>query len=466
MTNIDAFPMFHKISRIHMIGIGGSGMSGIAEVLHALGFEVSGSDMNPSETTRKLQTLGIIISEGHKASNISDAHVVVFSSAVRPDNVEVVEAMARKIPVIERAEMLGELTRMKFTVGISGTHGKTTTTSLAGQILTAAGFQPTIIVGGIAQSLGSGGILGEGHHFVVEADEYQRTFLQMFPTIAVVTSIEADHLDCYRDLDDIRETFAAYLSRLPFFGVAIMCIDDPNVRDLAAAVQRSLVTYGLSKDADIRATNIELRGFSSSFELIAQGESIGRVEVPIPGEHNVRNTLAAIAVGRELGIPIEVASSGLASFSGVNRRFQIRGAHDGVTVVDDFAHHPTALRETLRTAKKAWGDGRVVVVFQPHLFSRTRDFQHEFAESLLGADVAFVADIYPSREKPMPGVTSELIVSHGQTLNHPDIRLSGSLDDTVAQLRSELRDGDLLMTVGAGDVNTVGDAILDTETPS
>lgn len=443
-----------------MIGIGGSGMSGIAEVLHALGFTVTGSDLRGSETVEHLRSLGIPIHIGHAAENIRGAHVVVYSSAVRPDNIEVIAATEHKIPVIERAEMLGELTRMKFTIGVAGTHGKTTTTSMLGQILTSAGDHPTIIVGGIAKSLGSGGILGEGHHFVVEADEYRRTFLRMFPTIAIVTSLEADHLDCYEDLDDIRATFAAYLERLPFFGVAIMCIDDPNVRDLMPQVQRSVVSYGFSEDADIRATALATSGFSCEYDVVAYGEALGRIRLPAPGKHNVRNSLAAVVAARELDIPFDAIQEGLAAFSGVDRRFQLLGTVNGVTIVDDYAHHPTALRETLRTARQGWDSGRIVVLFQPHLFSRTRDFQKEFAAALMDCDVAILSDIYPSREQPIPGVSSELIIEHARAYGHPNAYSIGKLSNAIEALNSELKSGDLLLTVGAGDVHTVGKMLL------
>ena len=456
-------PMFHKIRNIHMIGIGGSGMSGIAEVLHALGFTVTGSDLRGSETIEHLRSLGMVIHVGHAAENVAEAHVVVYSSAVRPDNVEVITATERKIPVIERAEMLGELTRMKFTIGVAGTHGKTTTTSMLGQILTTAGDRPTIIVGGIAKSLGSGGILGEGRHFVVEADEYRRTFLRMFPTIAIVTSLEADHLDCYDDLDDIRQTFAAYLERLPFFGVAIMCIDDPNVRTLVPKVQRSVVTYGLSEDADVRASDLDMSDFRCRYTVTAYGETLGRIEVPVPGEHNVRNSLAAVVAARELGVPFDRIQQGLSAFSGVVRRFQVLGTINDVMIVDDYAHHPTALRETLRTARNGWNTGRIVVLFQPHLYSRTRDFQKEFAEALMECDVAVLSDIYPSREQPMPGITSDLIVNQARDLGHPRVLRVGDLRDAKETLERELKPGDLLLTVGAGDVHTVGKALLNGE---
>ena len=461
MSHVEAVPMFHKVRRIHLVGIGGSGMSGIAEVLHALGFEVSGSDMRESPATQRLADMGISVRHGHRAEHVEGAQVVVYSSAVRPENVELVAAAERRIPVIPRAEMLGELTRMKFTVGVAGTHGKTTTTSMIGQILTAAGLMPTIIVGGIARSLGSGGILGSGRHLVVEADEYARTFLRMYPTIAVVTSLEAEHLDIYKDLQDVSDTFAAYLERLPFFGVAVLEIDDPNVRALLPRVHRSVVTYGESSEAAVRAEEIRLSGFTSSFDVVAGGRAVGRIDIPVPGRHNVRNALGAVAVAMELGIPFDQIRSGIAAFSGVDRRFQVRGVVDGVTVVDDYAHHPTELSATLSTARECWTNGRVIVVFQPHLYSRTRDFPREFADALAMADVAIVTDIYPAREAPIEGVTSELIVSRSRELGHTHVVPVHGLDEAAEAVREHMRPGDLVLTVGAGDVNRVCAALLD-----
>lgn len=452
--------MFHKVRRIHMIGVGGAGMSGIAEVLHALGFSVTGSDQRLSATTERLAEVGIPVTEGHAAENVAGAHVVVYSSAVRADNVEVVAAKSHGIPVIERAEMLGELTRMRFTVGVAGTHGKTTTTSMIGHILTTAEVMPTIIVGGIAKSLGSGGILGEGRYLVVEADEYARTFLHMYPTVAVVTSLEEDHLDCYGDLDDIRSAFSQYLDRIPFYGSAVMCADHPNVEMLSANLERTIVRYGLGANADLAGRDISVDGFASEFTIAASGEDLGRVRLEVPGRHNILNALAAVAVGLELDVPFDAIRSGLESFSGVDRRFQIRGTVNGATIADDYAHHPTALRETIRTAKEVWRGGRVVVVFQPHLYSRTRDFQADFADALASADVAFVTDIYPSREAPIPGVSSDLIVNTARDRGDDSVCRVADLDDATNAARATMREGDLIMTIGAGDVHIVGRNLL------
>jgi len=453
--------MFHKIQRIHLVGVGGSGMSGIAEVLQALGFDVSGSDARESAVTQRLAGLGIHVRYGHKPEHVTGASVVVYSSAVKPSNVELVAAADAHIPVIPRAEMLGELTRMKFTIGVAGTHGKTTTTSLIGQILTGAGLQPTIIVGGVARSLGSGGILGQGRHLVVEADEYARTFLSMYPTIGLVTSLEAEHLDVYANLDDLRDTFAAYLARLPFFGVAVLCVDDPNVRALLPGVHRQVVTYGLSDRASVRAVDVRCGGFTSVFRLEIDGADVGTVELPTPGRHNIANALGAIAVAMELEVPFAEIRSAIATFSGVNRRFEQRGTVDGVTIVDDYAHHPTALRATLETARECGHTGRVIVVFQPHLFSRTRDFCEGFADALAITDIAFVTDIFPSREAPLPGISSDIIVDCARKRGHTHIVAAGNLTEAATAARDAMREGDIVVTAGAGDVALVGTMLLD-----
>ena len=451
---------FHKIRRIHLVGIGGAGMSGIAEVLHELGFVISGSDLRSSAVTAHLAALGIPVFEGHTAENIGDAEVVVYSSAVQMDNPELAAAGERNIPVIERSEMLGELTRLGFCVGIAGTHGKTTTTSMTGHILKCANMDPTIIVGGRAQSLGTGGILGSGRLLVVEADEYARTFLKMFPTLAVVTTLELEHLDIYADMQDLTSAFAGYLSRVPFYGRAILSADDEQVCGLMPHLTRPLTTFGLSPDADVRAADVEYSGFTSSFTLVWGGESLGRISLQVPGDYNVRNALAAAAVALELDVSFDDIQNGLNTFSGVDRRFQICGKVDGVTVVDDYAHHPTELCSALRAARGGWKNGRIHCVFQPHLYSRTQQFQKEFAEALMLADSAVLMDIYAAREKPIDGVTSGLIIEHGRWLGHQNMYAVHESTEAVDWLRKNARTGDLVITVGAGDVWKVGKAFL------
>ncbi|HPC43944.1 MAG TPA: UDP-N-acetylmuramate--L-alanine ligase [Candidatus Latescibacteria bacterium] len=464
MNGESAVPMFHKIRRIHMVGIGGSGMSGIAEVLHSLGFAVTGSDRLLSPVTARLESIGIPVAEGHDAANVRGAQVVVYSSAVKADNPELLAAQAGKIPVIERSEMLGELTRMRFTIGIAGTHGKTTTTSMVGQLLTHAGMAPTIIVGGITKSLGSGGILGKGGYFVVEADEYARTFLRMFPTIGVITTLEADHLDCYRDFGEIESAFKAYLERLPFFGVAILGIDDPNVRALVPSIRRRVVTYGFAGDADVRAIDVRSWEKGSRFSVVANGENLGEVALAVPGRHNVQNALAAIVVARDLGVSVQQIREGLAGFSGVDRRFQVRGKVHGATIIDDFAHHPTAVRVTLDTARSMAGEGaRLLVAFQPHLFSRTRDMYEEFGAALARAELVLVLDIYPSRETPIEGVTSRLVAEACSRAGARDVREVHSHEEAAAILRDSARSGDIVLTIGAGDIWKVGTALAETE---
>ena len=454
---------FHKIRRIHLVGIGGAGMSGIAEVLHELGFRISGSDMRLSAVTERLSSLGIRVCEGHDAANIGDAQVVVYSSAVKKDNPELVAAVQENVPVIERSEMLGELTRLGFCVGVAGSHGKTTTTSMVGHILKVAGMDPTIIVGGRAESLGAGGVLGSGRLLVVEADEYARTFLKMFPTLAVVTTLDAEHLDIYDGLEDLTSAFLTYLARVPFYGMNILSADDPNVRALVPHVTRPLVTFGLSSDADVRAVDVRLDGFVASCTVVRDGETLGTISLRTPGEHNVRNALAAVTVALELDVPFDAIQRGLASFSGVDRRFQFRGELDGVTVVDDYAHHPTELLATLRTARTGWRKGRVLCVFQPHLYSRTMHFQEEFAQALMEADSALIMDIYAAREAPIEGVTSELIVERCTQLGHSDAVLVGGAEGVLKGLRDRARAGDLVLTVGAGDVWKIGERYLSGE---
>jgi UDP-N-acetylmuramate--alanine ligase len=460
MAHVEPTRMFHKIHRIHMVGIGGAGMSGIAEVLNAMSYQVAGSDLRLSATTERLTSLGMRVMEGHDAANVGDAQVVVYSSAVKPGNPELVAASRRNIPVIERSEMLGELTRLAFCIGVAGTHGKTTTTSMIGHILTRSGMAPTIIVGGTAKNLGSGGVLGGGRYMVVEADEYARTFLKMFPCVGVVTTLEVDHLDCYENLDDLRSAFAEYLSRLPFYGMAFMGIDDQNVRGLIHNLSRPFVTYGFAVDADFRAVDVERDGFAMRFGVERGGERLGTIDLRIPGEHNVQNALAAVAVCLELDVPFTDIADALAGFMGVDRRFQIRGEVDGVTVVDDYAHHPTELAATLRAARNGWSKGRVLCVFQPHLYSRTREFQREFAEALGMCDLAVVMDIFAAREAPIEGVSSDMIADWCGELGNVETRRVVSFADAAQVLRDEMKPGDLVLTVGAGDVWKVGSMLL------
>ncbi|AEN74601.1 UDP-N-acetylmuramate--L-alanine ligase [Rhodothermus marinus SG0.5JP17-172] len=456
-------PLFGRVRHVHMVGIGGIGMSSIAEVLLLRGFRVTGSDLKRSEITERLERLGAVVYEGHRPEHVGDADVVVYSSAVRPqENPETLEALRRRIPLIPRAEMLGELMRMKFGIGVAGTHGKTTTTSMVGLVVSEGGFDPTIIVGGKVAAFESNAVAGEGDIIVIEADEYDRTFLRLTPTLAVVTSIEPEHLDIYRDLDDLMAAFRQFAGSVPFFGAAILCLDDPNVQALVGQLDRRVRTYGLARQAEIRAENVRFEGFGSRFDVLLQGEPLGTIQLQVPGLHNVRNALAAVAVGLELDIPFECIQAGLARFTGVRRRFERLGEVHGVLVIDDYAHHPTEIRATLEAATTAMPDRRLVAVFQPHLYSRTRDFQEDFARSFVDADVLVVTDVYGAREAPIPGVTGERIAELSRRFGHRDVHYVPERRQIPGYLLEHvLRPGDAVLFMGAGDIWRAARELLD-----
>ena len=458
------------VRRIHMVGIGGIGMSSIAEVLINRGFEVSGSDLKKSDVTRHLEDLGATIREGHAAENVEDADVVVYSSAVKdPDaNPETAEAKRRLIPIIKRSEMLGELMRAKRGVGIAGTHGKTTTTTMVGLVAQQAELDPTIIVGGKVAVFGSNAVAGGGEIIVVEADEYDRTFLRLTPIVAVVTNIEADHLDIYRDLDDIKDAFVQFANSVPFFGAAILCLDDENVRSILGRVHRPVRTYGTSRQASLRAETIEQVGATTQFDVYEGVERLGGITLHAPGLHNVRNALAAVAVGLELGVGFPAIAAGLAEYQGVDRRFEVKGeaptARDGragdVLVIDDYAHHPTEVEATLEAAARGWSGRRVVAVFQPHLYSRTRDLADEFARAFYDADVLVVTDVFPAREEPIEGVSGQMIADRARQYGHRDVHYVSQKGALPAHLQSIVHPGDLVVTMGAGDIYKFGEAFL------
>ena len=454
-------PAFGRIRHIHMVGIGGIGMSSIAQVLLARGFHVTGSDAKKSEVTEALEALGAVIHEGHDAAHVGGAHVVVYSSAVKRDeNPETLEALSRRLPLIKRSIMLAELMRMKYGVGIAGTHGKTTTTSMTGLVCAEAGFDPTVIVGGKVAAFGSNAVAGEGDVIVIEADEYDRTFLRLTPVFAVVTNIEADHLDIYTDLDDIRQAFTQYVQSVPFFGAAIVCLDDAGVQSILPGIDRRLVTYGTSRQADVRADNIRRDNGHIAFEVLVRGERVGTIRLLVPGLHNVRNALAAIAVGLEMDVSFETIAAAISKFTGVERRFEIVGEAGGVLVVDDYAHHPTEVAATLEAAASAYPERRLVLVFQPHLYSRTRDFVEEFAHAFLGADVLVLTDIYAARESPLPGVTGVGVSEAARRHGHRDVHYIADKARLPAALTELVRPGDLLLTMGAGDIYRAGRALL------
>lgn len=434
-------------------------MSGIAEVLFNLGYEVTGSDLKSSETTQRLQDLGIKIRSQHLEENVKDADLVVISSAVKKDNPEVIGAKNRRIPVIRRAEMLGELMRMKYGIGIAGTHGKTTTTSMVGEILSEGGLDPTIVVGGRVINLGAHARLGNGEFMVTEADEYDRSFLQLTPTIAVVTTLEAEHLDYYKDFEEIKSAFLEFVNKVPFYGRVILCWDERNLQELVPQIERPLTTYGLSPEADLKAYSIRFEKNHSRFEVQINGENKGEVSLSVPGAHNVKNSLAAIGVGLELDIPWEKIIGGLKKFKGVHRRFEIKGEVKGVLVVDDYAHHPTEILATLESARTGW-KRRTVAVFQPHLFSRTRDLHQEFGRALLLSDVLVVTDVYPARESPIPGVSGQLISDSAKKLGHKNVFYVPQLEKVASFLRRMIRENDMVITMGAGDVYKAGTQLL------
>jgi UDP-N-acetylmuramate--alanine ligase len=447
---------FANIQRVHFVGIGGIGMSGIAEILINQGFTVSGSDLATTEITQRLASLGAVIYEGHRAENLGGVDVVVYSSAVTMDNPEVLEAVRRKIPVIRRAEMLAEVMRMHYGIAVAGTHGKTTTTSIIGQILIKAGMDPTIIVGGKLHAFGgTNARLGKGEFMVVEADEFDRSFLQLNPTIAVLTTLEAEHMDIYRDLDDIKRAFIEFANKVPFYGFIALCLDEPSLQDISSSLSRKVISFGLTPHADVQAVALSQQGQVTSFTVLHHGIELGRVDLKVPGEHNVKNALAAVTVAAELGIPFSACAEALSEFRGVIRRFEVKAEIGGIMVVDDYAHHPTEVRETLRGIKAGWRR-RIVCVFQPHTYSRTRDFARDFGLAFMNADVLIVTDVYPAREQPMEGISGELIVQAARKFGHRDVRYVPDKKQVPEALAQMAEPGDIVITMGAGDIYRYG----------
>ncbi|MBI2793692.1 MAG: UDP-N-acetylmuramate--L-alanine ligase [Ignavibacteria bacterium] len=452
---------FSSIKHVHLVGIGGIGMSGIAEILLSQGFTVSGSDLQRTNATDYLAQRGARIAIGHDAINIAEADVVVYSSAVRPlQNPETLAAVRNSIPIIRRAEMLAELSRLNYCLAIAGTHGKTTTTSMCGLVLMKAEMDPTVIVGGRLKGLGgSNARLGGGDWIVLEADEYDRSFLQLLPTIAVITNIEADHLDIYSDLDDIKQAFIQFANKVPFYGTACVCLDDPGVRSIIPEINKVIISFGLSADSDVRASSLEFSERTSTFTLVYRGEELGRITLNVPGEHNVRNALAACAAGLVCNISFELIRDALADFSGVYRRFEIKGETSGILIVDDYAHHPTELRCVLAAAKQGW-KRRIVAVFQPHTYTRTRDFFNEFATSFCDADVLVLTDVYAAREAPIDGINGKLIADAARLAGHAEVYYEPDKNRVADALKSIVQTGDMVITLGAGDIWKVGLELL------
>jgi len=458
--------MLGKIRRIHFVGIGGIGMSGIAEVLVNLGFSVSGSDLKASPVTQRLARLGARVTEGHAVENVCEAQVVVFSSAVGPDNPEIVEARRLQIPVIPRAEMLAELMRLKFCVAVAGAHGKTTVTSMIAMVLAHAGMDPTAVIGGRLDAFGSSARLGKGELMVVEADESDRSFLQLLPTVAVVTNIDREHMEHYHNLEEIASAFVSFMNKVPFYGAVVACADSPRavtgmpLPGLFARLTRRVITYGIETGADVCGSEIEIGTGGLTFAATARGKSLGRFSLHVPGRHNVQNALAAVAVGLELDLSVGQIRDGLDRFRGTDRRFQVKADSNGVTVVDDYGHHPTEIRATLEAAQTL-APSRIWAVFQPHRYTRTRFIMDEFATCFDGCERVYVLDIYTARETPIPGVTSRRLVERMQELGSVRARYGESEQAVIEEILSEVRPGDLVLTIGAGSIWKVAEALVE-----
>ncbi|HET7206331.1 MAG TPA: UDP-N-acetylmuramate--L-alanine ligase [Terriglobales bacterium] len=458
--------MFAKIQRVHFVGIGGIGMSGIAEVLLNLGYKVSGSDLKKSTVTQRLATLGAEILEGHRAENIAGADVVVTSSAITPDNPEVQEARHQRIPVIRRAEMLAELMRLKYGVAVAGMHGKTTTTSMIAAVLAAGGLDPTVVVGGRVDAMGSNARLGKSQYLVAEADESDRSFLNLSPILSVITNIDREHLDCYRNLRDIKQTFLRFMDRVPFYGMVVACNDDPVLRRILPQVERRIVTYGTRRGSDFRIGPVSTECANgdhrpvSRFRVQFHEQDLGEFILCVPGDHNVLNATAAVAVGIGLDVAVDRIREGLEAFRGVDRRFQLKGEAAGVTVVDDYGHHPTEIKATLKAARQC-GYGKISVIFQPHRYTRTQLLMDEFATGFGDADTLILVDIYPASEPAIEGVTSEVLAQRIREAGHPSVSFASSFQEAVELCSAAAADGDLIMTLGAGNVYQLGPMILE-----
>ena len=458
-NRIQTQPVFGRTKHIHMVGIGGIGMSGMAEILIQRGYKVTGSDGASNETTDRLKELGATIYQGHAPENIEGADVVVYTSAVKAtENEETKAALENRIPTIKRAEMLAELMKMKFGIGVAGTHGKTTTTTMIGHVTQDGNYDPTIMVGGKVHSFDkTNAVVGKGDVIVVEADEFDRTFLRLTPSIAIITNIEAEHLDIYDDLEDVKGAFIDYANKVPFYGAVIVCLDDPNVRSILPDLERRIISYGLSPQAQVRAVDIQMNQFTSTFTVMNDDQKLGVITLKAPGDHNVKNALAAVATGIELNIDFKLIKQGLERYQGVFRRFQKKVEEQDVMVIDDYAHHPTEVAATLNAARKGWPDRRIVAVFQPHLYSRTQDLYKEFGLSFSDAEVLLITDVYPSREKPIEGVTGKLISDTAEQYGHKNVIYVEDKADVTATLKEISKAGDIIITMGAGDIYKYGE---------
>ncbi len=445
--------MFGKTRHIHFVGIGGIGMSGMAELLHNLGFTVSGSDMVESERTHHLNSIGIDVNIGHTSNQIGQSDVVVYSSAVSNQNSEIVDALSKNVPVIRRAELLGELLKLKSTsIAVGGTHGKTSTSSMLGCILSESKLNPTLVIGGIVNEFGSNSMYGDGDVIVVEADEFDRSFLSLQPTMGLITNLDLEHLDCYENLDDLQNAFAQFANSVPFYGKVALNIDNENTLKLKSLIKRPIISFGFSKNAEIRATAPEFDTSTSEFGLIICDKEVGRIQLNVPGKHNIYNALGAISLASELNIPLNFIKNGLAKYSGVWRRFEIKHKlENGTILIDDYAHHPSEVEATLDAAKLGW-DNRIVAIFQPHLFSRTRDFHSEFANAFMKADMVIITDIYPARENPIEGITGNLIIEDLKKLGHKNALYIPDKAEISKLAENLILPGDIVVTMGAGDI--------------
>jgi UDP-N-acetylmuramate--alanine ligase len=452
--------MYQKSYHIHFVGIGGIGMSGIAELLLNLGYTVSGSDLQASELTARLARLGGTVFRGHARDHIAGADVIVTSSAVRRDNPEVLAAREASIPVIPRAEMLAELMRLKYSIAVAGAHGKTTTTSIVASVLAAGGLDPTVVIGGKLRGVDTNAVLGRGNYIVAEADESDGSFLKMAPSIGVVTNIDREHLDFYRDLDDIVAAFGSFLDRIPFYGLAVLCLDNESVQALIPRVHKRFTTYGLSNQADWQARRVACEGLTCRYDLYHRGEALGPVRLGLPGVHNVLNSLASVAVGHELGIDLEVIRSSLAGLEGVRRRLEIKGEKAGVTVIDDYAHHPTEIKTTLESVKESWQGRRKVIVFQPHRYTRTQALFDDFTRAFYQTDVLVLLPIYAASEDPIPEVNHHLLCEGIRAHGHKQVLCARDAEDALERLAGLVRAGDIVLTLGAGDVWKLGERLL------
>jgi len=454
--------MYQKDYHIHFVGIGGIGMSGIAEILLSLGYRVSGSDLTLSSITERLESLGALICKGHKKDNIGTANVIVTSTAIAKENPEVIEARSRAIPIIPRAEMLAELMRIKYSIAVSGAHGKTSTTSMVAQILNVAGLDPTVVIGGLlSRTLGSNAFHGKGDYIVAEADESDGSFLKYAPAIAVVTNIDLEHLDFYKDIEDIKDNFIQFINSVPFYGLAVLCLDNEHIQDLIPKIQVRHTTFGHTAQADLQARDISFQNNRGIFQVIHHGEPLGYVTLNLSGRHNITNALAAIAVALELKIPFATIKCALEKIEGVKRRMEQKGFKNGILVMDDYGHHPTEIRTTLMAIRESWPDRRLVVIFQPHRYSRTRALFDEFTRAFYQSDVLIILPIYAASEAAIDGVDSETLAMAIHAHGHKDVSFAPDFDKCLQMLSDRVMPGDLVLTLGAGNLHTLGDKLLE-----